>query len=140
MNIGVSAAESAGGSDEAKYTFEAGRMGLNLRLMTPGQTFRFTGSVGGGLSYDSVRFSDEGKALCQARSLDCFDAEGVNPFLFVDLGMELDFDGALVGFALEGYFQSARGIDHSSDDDLDLFEPRALIHLGGSLRVGYALW
>jgi hypothetical protein len=140
MNVGVSAAESAGGSDDAKYTFEARRMGLNLRLMTPGQVLRFTGSVGGGLSYDSVRFSDEGMALCPARPDDCFDADGVNPFLFVDAGVELDFSGALVGFALEGYFQSARGIDHPSDDDLDLYEPRALIHLGGSLRAGYAFW
>jgi hypothetical protein len=121
---------------KAKYTFEAGRLGLNLRLMTPGQTARLVASLGGGLAYDTVNFNEDAGSNCAADQ--CFDASGVDPFVLADLGVELDFGGALVGFSLESYFQSSRGIDDK--DDRDLYDPRALIHLGGSIRVGYAFW
>lgn len=124
------------GDEGAKYTFEAGRLGLNLRLMTPGQTVRFVGSLGGGIAHDSVSFSPATVHRCPAEQ--CFDASGVDPFVLTDVGVELDFGGPLVGFSLESYFQSSRGIDDA--DDTDLYEPRALIHLGGSVRVGYAFW
>lgn len=141
MNINVEAAEHVApppGLDERpEYTFEAGRLGLNLRLMSPGEMLRATASVGGGLSFDSVRFNDSAEQFCPGQ---CFDAEGIDPFLLLDAGVELDFGGALVGLALESYFQSSRGIDLATDDDRDLYEPRALIHLGGSVRVGYAWW
>lgn len=116
-----------------RYTFETGRLGANLRLLSPGELLRVTGSVGGGVSYDSIRFNG-------AQCTGCFDADGFDPFIFADLGVELDFGGPLVGLALEGYFQSARGVDAGVDDDEDVFAPRALLHLGGSLRVGYAFW
>jgi hypothetical protein len=142
MNINVEASDEvappAGTRERPEYTFEAGRIGLNLRLMSPGETIRGTASVGAGLSYDSVRFNAAGEQICAEGA--CFDAEGVDPFLFADIGLELDFGGALVGLALEGYFQSSRGLDLPEDDDADLYEPRALIHLGGSVRVGYAFW
>ena len=121
---------------DAKYTFEAGRLGLNLRLMTPGQTFRLVGSLGGGIAYDTVSFNLDDPARCPADK--CFDASGVDPFVLADLGVELDFGGALLGFSLESYFQSSRGID--AKGDRDLYDARALIHLGGSLRVGYAFF
>jgi hypothetical protein len=136
VNIAIDS--EAEGAADAKFTFESGRLGINLRLITPGDLFRATGSVGGGLAYDSVTFSDETAAHCAPD--ECFEASGVNPFIFTDLGVEFDFGGALVGFALEGYFQSSRGLDDPQDDNRDLYEPRALVHLGGSLRVGYAFW
>ena len=33
---------------DARYTIGSTRLGLNVRLMTPGQTWRFAGSIGGG--------------------------------------------------------------------------------------------
>jgi hypothetical protein len=123
-------------ASESKYTFEAGRLGLNLRLMTPGEKVRLVGSLGGGAAYDTVSFDLDPADDCPAK--ECFDASGVDPFLHVDLGVELDFGGPLVGLALESYFQSSRGIDDA--DDGDLYYPRALVHLGASLRVGYAFW
>jgi hypothetical protein len=104
--------------------------------MTPGQTARLVGSLGGGVAYDTVSFSIDPADDCPIER--CFDASGLDPFLLVDLGAELDFGGALVGLAVESYFQSSRGIDDA--DDHDLYYPRALVHLGGSLRVGYAFW
>ncbi|HSN99754.1 MAG TPA: PEGA domain-containing protein, partial [Candidatus Nanopelagicales bacterium] len=135
MNISIEAADDLPDLPQRpRYTFEAGRLGLNLRLMSPGDLLRVTGSVGGGLSYDSIRFNADDGLICDT----CIDAAGIDPFVFVDLGVEIDLGGPVVGFALEGYFQSARGIDAGLDDDTDVYSPRALIHLGGSLRVGYA--
>lgn len=117
------------------YTLTSFRFGLNLRLMTPGRNVRFVGSVGGGLVYDIVDFSttESEQPLCR-----CRPASGVDPFLMGELGIELDFSGVLLGAALQSYFQSSRGI--KTKDEQLAYQSAPLIHLGGGLRIGYALW
>jgi hypothetical protein len=117
------------------YTLSSFRFGLNLRLMTPGRVARFVGTIGGGLVYDVVDFSVAKGATCTCRS-----ASGVDPFLMGELGLELDFGGVLVGAALQSYFQSSRGIKTDDEDKALAYESAPLVHLGGGLRVGYALW
>ncbi|WP_437966679.1 hypothetical protein WMF04_44970 [Sorangium sp. So ce260] len=138
-------ANIATGSDHpdyqnASYTLGSTRLGLNVRLMTPGQTWRFVGSIGGGLTYDAVSFDSiksPGGDMCQGR---CQPAEGVNAFVFSEVGVELDLGGVLLGFSLDSYFQSSRGISYKDgDDDIPLYSA-VLLQLGGSLHAGYAFW
>lgn len=131
---------------DASYTFASTRIGLNVRLMTPGQTWRFVGSIGGGLTYDKVSFDNirkaDGSDLCRGT---CRRASGVNAFVFSEVGIELDLGGVLLGFSLDSYFQSSRGISYKLDendpnsDDITLYSS-VLLQLGGSLHAGYAFW
>ncbi|WP_437588729.1 hypothetical protein [Sorangium sp. So ce1000] len=139
-------ANIATGSDDpaypnASYTLGSTRLGLNVRLMTPGQTWRFVGSIGGGLTYDAVKFDSiktpEGD-ICDGL---CQRAAGVNAFVFSEVGVELDLGGVLLGFSLDSYFQSSRGISYKNldQDDVTLYSS-VLLELGGSLHAGYAFW
>lgn len=139
-------ANIATGSDHpsyqnASYTLGSTRLGLNVRLMTPGQTWRFVGSIGGGLTYDDVNFNSittpQGDDICEER---CQPASGVNAFVFSEVGVELDLGGVLLGFSLDSYFQSSRGISYvKGGDDIPLYSA-VLLQLGGSLHAGYAFW
>ncbi|WP_437975041.1 tetratricopeptide repeat protein [Sorangium sp. So ce295] len=139
-------ANIATGSDDpaypnASYTLGSTRLGLNVRLMTPGQTWRFVGSIGGGLTYDSVKFDSiktQDGDICNGL---CQKAAGVNAFVFSEVGVELDLGGVLLGFSLDSYFQSSRGISYknSDQDDVTLYSA-VLLQLGGSLHAGYAFW
>lgn len=116
------------------YTLSSGRFGVNLRLMSPGQRVRFVGSLGGGLVYDDVTFNSAGLTSCGL----CKDASGPDPFLHTDVGLEIDLSGVLLGFSLDSFFQSSRGIEDA--DGTSIYEPDPLMHLGGSVHVGYAFW
>ncbi|WP_104985801.1 tetratricopeptide repeat protein [Sorangium cellulosum] len=126
----------------ASYTLGSTRLGLNVRLMTPGQTWRFVGSIGGGLTYDAVRFDSikgpDGSDICEGM---CERATGVNAFVFSEVGVELDLGGVLLGFSLDSYFQSSRGISYRHEEygDITLYSS-VLLQLGGSLHAGYAFW
>jgi len=56
-----------------------------------------------------------------------------------ELGFELDFSGVLVGACFQSYFQSARGIERT-DSEENVYDHDVLVHVGGSLRAGYAFW
>ncbi|KYF77636.1 hypothetical protein BE11_48100 [Sorangium cellulosum] len=137
-NINIESDDTA--YQNASYTLGSTRLGLNVRLMTPGQTWRFVGSIGGGLTYDKVRFHNVGTTdgdICGGR---CSPASGVNAFVFSEAGVELDLDGVLLGFSLDSYFQSSRGIDYEGGEDGPPLYSSVLLHLGGSLHAGYAFW
>ncbi|WP_233561892.1 tetratricopeptide repeat protein [Sorangium cellulosum] len=137
-NINIESDDTA--YQNASYTLGSTRLGLNVRLMTPGQTWRFVGSIGGGLTYDEVRFHNVGTTdgdICGGR---CRPASGVNAFVFSEVGVELDLDGVLLGFSLDSYFQSSRGIDYEQGEDGPPLYSSVLLHLGGSLHAGYAFW
>ncbi|MGK3999241.1 hypothetical protein [Sorangium sp. So ce1024] len=126
---------------DARYTIGSTRLGLNVRLMTPGQTWRFVGSIGGGLTYDDVKFHSIRTALdtdiCNGG---CRPAYGVNAFVYSEVGGELDLGGVLLGVSLDSYFQSSRGISYRlGGEDITLYRS-VLLHLGGSLHAGYAFW
>ncbi|WP_437732865.1 tetratricopeptide repeat protein [Sorangium sp. So ce1335] len=124
----------------ARYTLGSTRLGLNVRLMTPGQTWRFVGSIGGGLTYDDVKFHSirtQDGDICNGR---CHPARGVNAFVYSEVGVELDLGGVLLGASLDSYFQSSRGISYQqSGEDITLYSA-VLLQLGGSLHAGYAFW
>jgi hypothetical protein len=141
---------------DTSYTLRSWRLGLNLRLMTPGKTVRLVGTVGGGIAHDSVKFqlSDRVREVVVDKKVPdhdgiqdtwgecgqkCQPASGVDPFMQGEIGIELDFRNVLLGLTAHGMVQSARGIVTASDVDIyDGSNP--LVHVGGRLHAGYAFW
>jgi hypothetical protein len=122
---------------DASYSKQSYRLGVNVRLMTPGKSARFVGTLGGGIVIDDIDVEKNDGTPCPTCSFP--GGWGVDPYLLSELGFELDFSGVLVGACLQSYFQSARGIERS-DSEKDLYDDDVLIHIGGSLRAGYAFW
>ena len=120
-NVGV-----FGAGTVSSYQLESVRVGPNLRLMTPWQTARFYGVVGGGAAYDWL----------EARPVegDPWTREGLTAYFHTELGFELDFHGVLAGLAAQALFQSSRGLG------VDAYDSDTLVSLGGGLRIGYAWW
>jgi hypothetical protein len=116
--------------------------------MTPGKTVRFVGSIGGGGTYTDLAFDlrsalvkrcAEGttSASCDLTALrECTGdgCTGLDPYLFSEVALELDFGGVLLDAALDAYFQSSKGIARGPYDN------GPLTFIGGGLRFGYGLW
>jgi hypothetical protein len=120
-NVGV-----FGAGTISSYQLESVRVGPNLRLMTPWQTARFYGVVGGGAAYDWLEARPvEGEPWAR---------EGLTAYFHTELGFELDFHGVLAGLAAQALFQSSRGLG------VDAYDSDTLVSLGGGLRIGYAWW
>jgi hypothetical protein len=133
-----SASIDSGLDETTSFTLSSARFGLNLRLMSPGKSARFVGTIGGGATYDTFSFEPGGQCegdKCGDVLPKCVDGcSGFNAFLLGELGFELDLKGVLVGLAFQSYFQSIKGIDEAP------FGKTPVAIIGGGLRVGYALW
>ncbi len=116
------------------YTLQSIRVGGAVRLMSPGKLLRFVGGLGGGLAYDWIRFKGEILKGCAT----CLAAKGVDPFVVTDVGAELDIDHVLIGLSVQAVFQSSRGLE--APGEIEPFDSKPLIHVGPSVRVGYAFW
>ena len=123
------------GQTEKGYTLISNRIGGDLRLITPGKFVRGVGVIGGGMVLDSLSF--DAIDSCSPTTL-CRDSSGADPFLLLEVGIEFEFSGVLLGLALESQFQSSRGISSTKVDSPFGNDP--LIHFGPGLRVGFAFW
>ena len=120
--------------EDKGYTLISNRIGADLRLMTPGKFVRGVGVIGGGLVLDSLNFDKQINGCPDV----CKDPSGADPFVLLEVGLEFEFSGVLLGLALESQFQSSRGI--SSDEVPTPFGNNPLIHIGPGIRVGFAFW
>jgi hypothetical protein len=121
---------------DSSYSLSSYRFGLNLRLMTPGRSVRFVGTLGGGLTNDVLEYdlndAKAGTNVCPAEL--CKETNGLDPYFLSELGLELEFGGVLVGAALQSYFQAMKGLDKVAYDN----DP--LVWFGAGLRIGYGTW
>lgn len=136
-------------SDDLEYSITSLRIGLDLRLMTTGDTVRFVGSLGGGAVQSTLAFSLTESVLtacingdygeCDDKLLrSCTDESGctgLDPYFALEAGIELDFDGVLLGAAIGGNVQSTKGIDPGSP-----YDNNPVGFFGGGLRVGFGAW
>lgn len=135
--------------EDLEYSITSLRFGLDLRLSTGGETVRFIGSIGGGLSLSDLSFSTSSAALdrcsrgetagCNAEVLRACTAEAgctsADPYALLEAGVELDFGGVLVDAVIGGNFQSTKGFD-----PISFYDNEALGFVGGGLRIGYGGW
>jgi hypothetical protein len=102
-----------------KVVLSITRLGGGLRLMSPGRTLRFVATIDGGLAY---KWIGAGKS------------PGAVPFMNLDLGMEYDWSGVLLGVAAQqNVFLASDNVNAR-----ELSDPRFTLGLG--VRIGYAGW
>lgn len=116
------------------YSLSSARLGLNLRLMTPGEKVRLVGSIGGGMVIGDLSVVD--KTAGTERS-DVCGCTGIDGFLLGEIGIELDFGGVLLGLAFRNQFQSSKGMNH---EGYQPYDNNPVIFVGGGLSMGYGTW
>lgn len=135
--------------EDLEYSISSLRFGLDLRLMTSGDTVRFVGSLGGGVTLSDLSFSLSESALgrcergesgdCNAATLrTCTSESGctsLDPHFVAEAGVELDFGGVLVDVVLTGSFQATKGFD-----PISVYDNEPLGFAGGGVRIGYGDW
>lgn len=122
----------ANDDESARYKHSTFRLGAALRLTSPGRTARALLTLGFVGAYDRI-YDVKGELEGPA--------SGWDPAFLTELGVEFSIGRVLLGGSLQGYFQSARGIDlENSTEDLSAFSDSVLMVLGGGIRVGYSLW
>ncbi len=117
------------------YSLSSLRAGLGVRLMTTGQRAHFVQVLGGGVMYDSIRWTSGAPGITRQ------GASGVDGFGVSETGVEVDLAGVLLGVALQQVIGSRGALDLAQHDafSADTFlGPQYSIGLG--LRGGYRLW
>ena len=106
------------------YTYQSGRAGGVLRLMTPARRVRFVGSLGLGLSRDRVGIPAQEVGISgQEMGSPGQEIESSTQFFVLsETGIEFDFGGVLLGLTA----QQIIGTEGAS--------------LGAGVRVGYGTW
>ncbi|MEJ7729350.1 MAG: tetratricopeptide repeat protein [Polyangiaceae bacterium] len=122
---------------DGSFDTESLRIGANLRLMTKGKTVRFVGTMGGGLAYDSLTFSEGLLSLGEPDG-------AVSAYLLLEPAIEVQIGHLILGAALPIMPTSSGGGDTDASSDpsgtsSDSFGS-ALAQVGFQLRVGYGSW
>jgi hypothetical protein len=119
------------------YALSSVRVGLNARLMTTGERFRFVQLVGGGVALDTISWAPGSTGPTLARR----GASGADGFLLIETGFEVDIGGVLLGLALQNYLGSRGALDETTHDQWSANTYGGPLYtLGLGLRAGYRLW
>ena len=122
------------GANTIGYSLSSVRLGLNLRLMTPGEKVRLVGSIGGGMVIGDLTVVDKTDDVQRPDVCGC---SGIDGFVLGEIGMELDFGGVLLGLAFRNQFQSSKGMN---DGAYQPYNNNPVIFIGGGLSMGYGTW
>jgi hypothetical protein len=138
-------------SGEISYRLVSERVGIGLRLITPGTMWRFVATLGGGFVYDQLLRGPQAAKACSdvndcplsiesTKSIHGFDAFGV-----VELMGELDVDGVLIDLGVEAQFQATGGValpatNITTTYNGSIYGTRPIINVGPAARVGYRFW
>jgi hypothetical protein len=119
------------------YSLSSARFGLNVRLMTTGERFRFVQLFGGGAALDSISWPEAPGVQRLGRR----GAAGADGFALSETGFEVDLGGALLGLTLQNYLGSRGALDEPTHDQWSANTYGGpLYSLGLGLRGGYRLW
>jgi hypothetical protein len=142
------AAHAAMSSDLAYYRIVANRVAADIRLISAGQSFRFVGTFGGGITDDQIFFSIP---MCNSLTMPnsqqnppCYlygpspNHVGVDAFALAEVGIEIDIDHVLLDFGVEGQLQSTGNLE--AYGNRGVFGSLPLINVGPALRIGYRFW
>jgi hypothetical protein len=119
------------------YALSSARFGLNVRLMTPGERFRFVQILGGGVARDAMSWTPGSTGPTLARR----GASGADGFALAETGFEVDLAGALLGLTVQNYLGSSGALTLPAHDQWSASTYGGPIYgLGLGLRAGYRLW
>lgn len=149
----ISSGQKGDETGEKGYRVLADRVAASLRLISPGDMWRFVGTIGGGFVVDGVKFGSlvndptvcvpPGKTVCPFGSQGSL---GVDAFALVEAGVELDIDRVIIDFGIEAQFQSTGNLtsDVTGTDGtkqtVAIYGSRPIVNIGPALRVGYRFW
>jgi hypothetical protein len=130
----------ANGTDPQSYALTTLRFGPVLRLMSPGEGFRFVGTVGGGVAAHFISFDGLGTAICPDND-EC-SGSGADFFAMTEAGIEGDIDGVLLGVSVALYLSGTKGMnDTTKSGELDEpYDNGVLPSLGPRVYIGYGFW
>src|SRR5664280_436130 len=106
------------------YTLDSRRVGGALRIMSRGESVRFTSSIGVGAIFHELNV---------ARRI-----SGLDAYFALEAGTQMNIDHLLLEFVAFGWFDSASGIH--SGQDMPYQEGNGIQMFGLSLRVGWSEW
>jgi hypothetical protein len=138
------------GSGNLTYSLSSFRLGPGLRLMSPGDTVRFVGTIGGGLAVHIMGYEDtratKDDPLCPSGASEC-STNGVDFFALTEAGAEVDLEGVLIGLSVAAYFSSTKGMNDEvfGNEKVSVlveqpYENRVLPMIGPRAYIGYAFW
>ncbi|APR84191.1 Hypothetical protein A7982_09540 [Minicystis rosea] len=138
---------------EQGYRILSDRVGAALRLISPGKTWRFVGTVGGGVVVDGVKFGHDVANACNDVALNgtpcpfkgMQGSVGVDAFFLFEAGLELDIDHVLIDLGITSQFQSTGNLTSKvkvdgMEQEVGIYGSRPIINVGPALRVGYRFW
>lgn len=132
--------DSSGCLAEREFSLLSLRLGPALRLLTRGETFRFTSAIGVG--FVGHRLALEPAVDTRGIPQQGGTAKGVDPYFSLELGVAYNYRHFLTEFGLIAYIEGATQLRGSFDDieQAAVFENGALPMLGVALKLGYSSW
>lgn len=119
------------------YTLESVRLGPNLRIMSGGETVRFTSTLGAG----AVRHVIEVEEAKNAPDPDAFPhgkAKGWDPYFLLEVGAQFNWGHVLLEANVTAFID---GASNAKDGDYEPFkETGGLVMVGLGLRAGWSEW
>lgn len=124
----------AGDLGESKYHLQSFRWGLGARLFLPARTVaRFHSTLLGGVAFDLMSWSQEHPGTRYQ------DTKGVNGYLQLDLGVELEFKNFVNDIALQLGLESTSGLD-VEDVGESAWSDKVNFMIGPVITFGYGFW
>ena len=120
----VSYCQTASAGNTINYKLDSRRVGGALRIMSRGESVRFTSSVGVGAIFHELNVAKR--------------ISGLDAYFALEAGTQLNIDHLLIEFVAFGWFDSASGI--KSGQDMPYQEGNGIQMFGLSLRIGWSEW
>jgi hypothetical protein len=117
-------------ASELSYAITAFRLGGNMRLFSNGMRTRFTSTVGFGAVQHSFQ-------LDQPSNHPEFDAEALNAYVLVEIGVQFNLNRLLLEADFVTYVESRGSL---GNDEHDLFNEGGLKSLGLGIKAGWSEW
>ncbi len=122
------------GLGESRYHLQSFRWGLGARLFLPARSIaRFHSTLLGGVAFDLMSWSREHPGTRFQ------DTQGVNGYLQLDLGVELEFKNFVNDIVLQMGMESTSGLE-VEDVGESAWSDRINFMIGPAITFGYGFW
>jgi len=122
-----------------KYSLAALRFGPNIRLMTTGNSLRFSSTIGAGVVHHTITLDP----VAGSPTLTGGTARGFDVYFMLELGLQKSFGHWLLGAEVRALIDGASGTNqHTLDVDqrAPFASTNTLPLLGIGIHGGYGLW
>lgn len=129
---------------ERSFTLDSTRFGPNLRIMSGGETLRFTSVVGAGAVRHEIKLdAPDSKQVGAAQAMPGGSAKGWDPYFLLEVGIQYNWGHLLLELNGLVFIDGASNAKGSRDDGSSWtpFEDTGGLLMGGiGLRGGWSEW